>query len=127
MRVNNAEILDGYSQSSGTVTSSAWRVEHFNGFSIAVTVSSQSSYGATAKLQASNDVGLDAQGGGVAIANWVDLPNSGATANIALAADGTSLWNVDGAFYKWVRVSVAWSAGSATLDMRAQGKGPSAQ
>ena len=126
MRVNNSEILDGYAQSSGSVNSSAFRIEHFAGYSVAITVSGQSSYGATAKLQASNDVGPNASGAG-SISNWVDLPNSGATANIALASDGTSLWNVDGAFYKWVRVVVTWSAGSATLDIRVQGKGPDAQ
>lgn len=127
MRVTNTLILDGYSQTGGTVASSPFRVQHFNGYSLSATVSAQSSYGATAKLQASNDQGLDAFGGGVAIANWVDLPNTGATANASLAANGTSLWNVDGVFYKWVRVFVTWSAGSATLNIRANGKGPDAQ
>lgn len=126
MRVNNSNILDGYAQSSGVVSSSDFRIEHFSGYSVAITVSGQSSYGATAKLQASNDVGPNAQGAGT-ISNWVDLPNTGATANIALAANGTSLWNIDGAFYKWIRVTVTWSAGSATLNIRVQGKGVDSQ
>jgi hypothetical protein len=125
MRVVNSKLLDGYSQSSGSVNSTTWNVQHFNGFSVAVTVSAQSSYGATAKLQASDDMGSD--GNGTGVTNWVDLPNSGSTATISLAANATSLWNVDGAFYKWVRVVVTWSAGSATLNIRANGKGPDAQ
>lgn len=127
MRVNNSLILDGYSQSSGTVASTPFRIQHFNGYSISVTVSAQSSYGAAAKLQFSNDEGPDQFGGGAAVANWTDAANSGATANLALAANGTSMWNIDGAFYKWVRVFVTWSAGSATLNVRANGKGPDAQ
>jgi len=127
MRVNNKLILDGYAQSGGTVASSVWRLQHLNGYSVSVTVSSQSSYGAAAKLQFSNDEGLDGFGGGVAIANWTDAANSGATANLALAANGTSMWNIDGAYYKWVRVFVTHSAGSATLDVRANGKGPDSQ
>lgn len=126
MIVNNSNILDGYAQSSGSVSSSPFRVQNFIGCSISITVSAQASYGATAKLQASNDIGPDAQGAGT-ISNWVDLPNTGATANIALAANGTSLWNIDGVFYKWIRTTVTWSAGSATLNIRANGKGVGAQ
>ena len=125
MRVTNSNILDGYTQSSGTVASSVWNVQHFNGVSFAVTVSAQSSYGATAKLQVSNDMGRDGIGTGVE--NWVDLPNTAPSANLALAANGTSLWNIDGVFYKWMRVFVTWSAGSAVLNIRANGKGPSAE
>ena len=123
MRVENCLILDGYAQSSGSVNSDPLWIGHFSGYSISVTVSSQSSYGATAKLQACNDMGRDSVGSS-GLSNWVDLPNSGSTANIALAADGTSLWNVDGAYYKWIRVVTTWSAGSATLNIRANGKGP---
>ena len=125
MRVVNSLILDGYAQSSGTVASSTWNVQLFNGLSISITVSAQSSYGATAKLQVSNDMGLDSVGTGVT--NWTDLPNSGSSANISLAANATSVWNVDGCFYKWIRVFSTQSAGSATLNIRANGKGPSAQ
>lgn len=125
MRVTNALILDGYTQSSGTVASDTWNIQHFNGVSFAITVSSQSSYGATAKFQASNDMGRD--GNGTGVTNWVDLPNSGATANISLAANGTSMANIDGTFYKWIRVFVTWSAGSAVLNIRANGKGPSSE
>ena len=125
MRVTNSNILDGYTQSSGTVASSVWNVQHFNGVSFAVTVSAQSSYGATAKLQVSNDMGSD--GNGTGVTTWIDLPNTGSSANIALAANGGYLWNLDGVFYKWARVFVTWSAGSAVLNIRANGKGPSAQ
>ena len=125
MRVVNSNILDGYAQSSGTVASSIWNIQHFNGYSIGITVSSQSSYGATAKLQVSNDQGTDSIGAGVS--NWTDLPNSAPSANISLAANGTSVWNIDGTFYKWVRVFITWSAGTATLNIRGNGKGPSAQ
>jgi hypothetical protein len=126
MRVVNTSLLDGYAQASGgTVTTATWNVQHFNGFSIQVTVSSQSSYGATAKLQASDDNGRDFNGTGVS--NWVDLANSGATANLSLAANGSYMWNVDGTFYKWIRASITASAGSATLDVRGNGKGPSSE
>lgn len=122
MRIANAPILDGYSQSSGSVNSSPFWIGHFSGYSVSVTVTNQSSYGATAKLQGCNDDGRDSTGSS-GLDNWVDLPNSGATANLTLAANGTQLWNVDGAFYKWIRVVSTWSAGSATLDIRANGKG----
>lgn len=125
MRVNNTEIFDGYVIT--TQTSDAFRIQHFNGYSMGITVANQSGFGATAKLQASNDVGPDGFGGGVAVANWTDLPNTGATANISLAANGTSLWNIDGAFYKWVRVSIDSVSGWADVTIRAQGKGPDAQ
>jgi len=121
MRVVNALILDGYAQSSGSVDSSPLWIGHFTGYSVSVTVSAQSSYGATAKLQACNDSGNS--DGSSGLSNWVDLPNSGATANLTLASDGTQLWNVDGSYYKWIRVVSTWSAGSATLNIRANGKG----
>lgn len=121
---NNCSLLDGYAQSSGTVAGTAWRLDNFNGYSMTITVSAQSSYGASAKLQYSNDAGPDQFGGGAPVVNWVDAPNSGATANIALAANGSYGWNIDGAFYKWVRPFITWSAGSATLNIRATGKGP---
>ena len=126
MRVQNAQIFDGYVD-SGTDASDAFRLQHFNGYSIAITVANGSAFGATAKLQASDDIGPDGFGGGVAVANWVDLPNSGATANISLSTDNSHLWNVDGVFYKWVRVFITQSAGWADVTIRANGKGPDAQ
>lgn len=125
MRVNNAEIFDGYVIT--TQTSDAYRLQHFNGFSIMLTVANGAGFGATAKLQASDDEGPDGFGGGVAVTHWVDLPNTGSTANISLSSNGSSLWNVDGAFYKWVRVSVGSVTGWADVTIRANGKGPDAQ
>lgn len=125
MRVVNSSILDGYSCSSGTATSEVWNIQHFNGYSIATTVSDGYTFGASVKLQASDDNGTDSNGSGVT--HWVDLPNTGSTAAISLSTDGTYMWNVDGSFYKWVRVFVTWSAGNATLNIRANGKGPAAQ
>jgi hypothetical protein len=120
MRTSNELILDGYSQTSGTAYSSAFRLENFTGYSLQIVVASQSSYGATASLEFSNDEGGDGFVG--AVSSWCAATNTAPTANIALAADGSYMWNISGAYYRWCRVKLAWSAGSATVSVRANGK-----
>ncbi len=123
----NTALLDGYAQSGvGIVNSTAFRVENMVGCSLSVTVASGSSLVASASLEASNDagnVGVD-DISGLGVTHWTTLPNTGATAAQSLSGTaGTILFNVDGVFFKWIRVKVTGTSGTGTVSVRATGKG----
>jgi len=111
MKISSKKVIDAAAISAtGTVVSSAIPVEYMLGFSIVLSTVSTAT--GAAKLQASMD--------GVI---WIDLPNSGATANISVAGAGDRLWNVTDVFYPQVRVSYTNTANSGTLDVTFFAKG----
>jgi hypothetical protein len=118
MRAHNDEILASTAISSTTTyTSDAVELTHIAGYAISLLLTGTAT--GTAKLQAAMTQLTPAS------ADWIDLPNSGATANIAVDAGAATkhLWNVSDAFYKWVRVSYTNATNSGTLAIRANLKG----
>ena len=111
MRSKSKLILDAVAVTgTGTYTSATIDLTLCWGYSIVL--SSTSTAAGSAKLQASID--------GV---TWVDLPNSGSTANVAVSAAGTYLWNVADAIYSLARVSYTNASGSGALTARSNVKG----
>lgn len=69
----------------------------------------------TFKLQCSNDdVKLASQ-----VSNWSDIASS----SKSITAPGDIFWNIDNAFYKWVRVVYTAAAGSGTCNVTYVSKG----
>jgi hypothetical protein len=111
MRQVQKLILDAQAiTGTSTYTSAALDLSHCLGFTVLLVVASTAT--GTAKLQGSMDG-----------TTWFDLPNSGATANIAVSGAGNYLWNVADAFYPYVRVSYTNSTNSGTLSARINAKG----
>jgi hypothetical protein len=96
----NAQAITG----TNAYTSDAIPLDFLHGFSVVLTTTSTAT--GTAKLQASVDGSV-----------WVDLPNSGATANIVVSGAGSALWNVAGACYKSARVVYTNATNSGTLSV----------
>lgn len=104
--VLDAQAITG----TGTYVTSAIPLDLIVGYSIVITTTSTAT--GAAKLQASVD--------GV---TFVDLPNSGDTANKAVAGAGSAIWNIPNAFYKQVRVSYTNATNSGTLSVTFFAKG----
>jgi hypothetical protein len=105
-KVTDAIAITG----TNAYTSSEIPLDLMLGYSIALTTTGSAT--GSAKLQATVDGTV-----------WVDLPNSGSTANVAVSGAGSSVWNVDGAFYKAVRVVYTNATSSGTLSVTFFAKG----
>ncbi len=122
----NTALLDGYAQSGTGIVYGVFRVENMVGASVSVTTASGSSLVAAATIQASNDEGVRGtdETTGAGVTHWTTLPNTGATASQSLSGTaGTILFNLDGIFYKWLRVVITGTSGTGTVSIRATGKG----
>jgi hypothetical protein len=96
--------------STNTVNSVALAIDGYLGFSIVITTTSTAT--GAAKLQATLDG-----------STWIDLPNSGETANKTVSGAASQIWNVANAYYKAVRVSYTNATNSGTLAVLAFAKG----
>jgi hypothetical protein len=90
--------------STNTVTSSALPHDGLSKAAIAITTTSTAT--GTAKLQATVDG-----------STWVDLPNSGETANKTISGAGSQMWSLSVAPWKQVRVSYTNATNSGTLSV----------
>lgn len=115
MRVCN-DLIFNNADMSGSLNSTPFLLDQNYGYSIQLTWTGTSV--GTFTLQLSNDVGTDQFGAGVT--NWTTLANS----SNAVSAAGTLAYNVNLAFYKWVRVVYTrTSGGTASLIGRLFSKG----
>jgi len=89
---------------TGVVTSAAIPLDLLIGYAVVLTTTGAAT--GSAKLQATVD-GLV----------WVDLPDTGATANATVSGAGDKLWNVSDAFYKAVRIIYTNASNSGTLSI----------
>lgn len=111
MKVAVKKITDALAiTGTNAYTSDAIPLDLMLGYAIALTTVSTAT--GTAKLQASVDGSV-----------WVDLPNSGETANKAVSGAGSHLWNVSNAFYRQVRVVYTNATNSGTLSISFSAKG----
>lgn len=106
--VLNGSLMEDGSMAS-SATSSALLINTFSGYSISATISSASSASGTLVLQTSND-NLPPS----SIVNWSDITSSSQIVN----SNGTTLWNVADAYYKYVRVKYTLATGTGVLNIR---------
>ena len=113
MRTNLRTIFDAAVSNNDTINSTKEDISHLYGYYIEVTYTGATLAG-TAKVQTSAD-GL----------TWRDAPDSGATAHHSLSASGGNVqWNVDAAYYAFVRVSFTTDdANAATVTGKIYTKG----
>jgi hypothetical protein len=105
------KITDGIAIAGTNVyTSAEVPLDLMLGFAVVLTTTSTAT--GTAKLQATVDG-----------TTWVDLPNSGETANKTVSGAGSHLWNVSNAFYKAARVVYTNATNSGTLSVSFFAKG----
>lgn len=118
MRVTNTAltISSNGDLSQATLDSSLIHLDQNYGFSIQCIFTGTPT--GTLKIQGSNDVGYDSNGGGVV--NWSDI--AGATIALTGAA-GSGMFNLDATYYKWARLFYTRVAGSGTLTARLNSKG----
>lgn len=69
----------------------------------------------TLKIQCSNDTTTQS----ASVTNWVDI----AGASVVISGAGSTLFNVDQVFYKWIRVVYVRSGGAGSLDVNYFAKG----
>lgn len=108
MRVNNDPIFTA-SDASVTQTSVAFPVNQVIGYS-AQFVWTGSPVG-TIKIQVSDDPGTTASSPSQQPTHWTDY--SGSTISVSGAGNGT--FNVNDAFYNWIRFVYTASSGSGTI------------
>jgi hypothetical protein len=111
MKKGNKDVFSAVAVSGTTAyTSTAMSIELCNGFCGVLTTTGTAT--GTLKLQASNDNVL-----------YVDLPNSGTTANIAVSGAGSHLFNVINVYYNYIRCvyTNATNTGTVTLNMNIKG------
>jgi hypothetical protein len=92
---------------SASFNSVSYEAIAYFGLSIQINVSGSSGLAGTMKLQASNDN-----------VNWIDLPRSCGTsvATITLSGDTSEMWWYEKMIaFKWMRLSVTITSGSATF------------
>lgn len=111
----NAELLTPSAGNMGaSVNGVPFRIDESDVFAIQAVVSGSASLDGTLRLQASCDVGPEA----TAVVNWTDVPDT----DEAVVSDGTFLWNIVGAGWRWVRLAWVWTSGTGTLAARVQAK-----
>lgn len=111
MKQVSKKVFDAVAVSSTTAyTSSAMDISLCNGYAGVLTTTGTLT--GTLKLQGSNDNAI-----------WVDLPNSGTTANVAVSGAASQLFNVINVYYNYVRCvyTNATNSGTITLNMNTKG------
>ena len=105
MRIENANILSLLSSASlaGNVTGPSILIEHIYGYSFQI-VWTGSPVG-NFYLEASNDLGSSPT-------TWDTI---GGTTSAAGGAGGTLTYNIERAFYRWVRLRYAVTSGTGTI------------
>ena len=112
MKFANEKVVNAVSMAS-SFNSSPILLDQIYGFSFQA-VFTGSPVG-TFKLQCSNDdVKLESQ-----VSNWSDI----ASTSQAVSAAGSILYNVNYAFYKWVRVVYTATSGTGSCDITYASKG----
>lgn len=116
MRVSNFTVYTA-GDMAGSLTSAAVSLYQIYGWS-AQFVFTGSPVG-TLKVQVSDDRYLNEYNAVQTPTNWTDLVDS----STAIAAAGDITYNVDTAYYNWIRFVYTRSSGSGTLDGRVNLKG----
>lgn len=115
MRIfNNPLSWSNTALTADRTTTAEW-LGHIMAYSITVVVSGGTAPTGTFYVQASNDDTERAAD----VSNWVSLEDI----EIAITDNGTYMWNIDGAGYKWVRVFYDFTSGTGTVSGRINGKG----
>lgn len=114
MRSIQKSLLAGMSAvamtSTNTITSAPFRLEHLHGFSLQAVWTGTPA--GNFKLQGSNDLGSYDGEVVSGVTNWTDIPSSTVAAG---GAAGSTLWNIDGAHYRWMRLSYTNTSSTGTL------------
>lgn len=111
MRIVTKEVMSAQAATgTNAYTSGALKIEGCSGYAGVITTTGTLT--GTAKLQSSLDG-----------TTYVDLPNSGSTANIAVSGAASYQFNVADAFYNYVRVvyTNATNTGTVTITLNAKG------
>lgn len=116
MKVSNEVILNNVDVSTSQ-TSAAYSLYQVYGYFIQANITG--SPVGTIKLQASGDPGSYTPYDTMAPLVWTDIANSSQSVNGA----GTASWNVNLAFYSWVRVVYTAASGSGHITARMNTKG----
>lgn len=116
MRVTNEVVFSGGGDMSGSLTSSSFPINQVYGWS-AQFVFTGSPVG-TLKVQVSCDYNV-APNTTPAPTNWTDLADS----SLSISAAGDITYNVNLAFYNWIRFIYTRSSGSGTINGRLNLKG----
>ena len=112
MKFANEKVVNAVSMAS-SFSSSPILLDQIYGFSFQAVFTGTPN--GSFKLQCSNDdVKLDSQ-----IVNWSDISGTAQ----AITAAGSILYNVNYAFYKWVRIVYTASSGSGSCDVTYASKG----
>lgn len=111
MKKGNKDVFSAVAVSGTTAyTSSAMNLDLCNGYCGVLTTTGTAT--GTLKIQGSND--------GV---TYVDLPNSGTTANVAVSGAGSHLFNVLNVYYNFVRCVYTNATNSGTISLNMNIKG----
>jgi hypothetical protein len=105
-----------------TQNSNPVKVDRSTVICVQATIASAAALNGTLKLQATIDkesTALQGRGAVTGISNWVDVADS----TVTVTADGTTMWNVAQAGWRWVRLVYTSSVGTASLSGRVQLKG----
>lgn len=110
---------------SASFNSYPMRVDMFTLAAIQATISGSGSLNGTLKLQASNDAGVDLANNPVpsqvtGLSNWSDIAGTTQTVTV----DGSSMWNVADIGFRWLRVVYTKTAGTGTILIVGNAKGP---
>lgn len=123
MRVANAALTVASGATgdlSASFNSDPFDVYAMTTIAIAATVSGSATLNGTIKLQASCDHGQrSGQAPPTGVTNWVDIAGTTST----ITADGSTMWNLSGVGFKWLRAVYTRTAGTGTVAIRAHAKG----
>lgn len=117
MRIFNDDLAWSNTALTADRTTTAHWLGHIMAYSITAVVSGGTAPTGTFYVQASNDDYPPEKASSVG--NWVSLEDI----EVAITDNGTFMWNVDGAGYKWVRLFYDFTSGTGTVSGRINGKG----
>lgn len=107
MKMGDGKIITN-GDMSGNIVSVATLLAQVYGYSVQAVWGGGTAPTGTFTLEASNDL-TDKPGD---VVNWDTVTGS----SLAISADGTYMWNFNGAFYRWVRLKYVRTSGNGTLN-----------
>jgi len=121
MKILNETIIDN-GDASGDLTSDAVLLDFHLGYCVSATVTTSGSIGGSLALQGAVDFGGSSPSQSVNatdVADWVDIAGSTQT----ITGAGVVTWNVEGAYYKWVRLVYTSTSGTGNITAKINAKG----
>lgn len=115
MKTGNGSIIAAPLTLTSTVNSEAVLLQNVIDYAIQIVYTGTPT--GSFKLQASNDDGQPLKGVspvtlGSSVVNWTDVPSSSVAVS---GAAGSSMWNIQDAGYRWVRVVYVFTSGTGSL------------